>query len=65
MILQTDEDTASLEQKKILRTSEWVLRMPEVQKDCLRVSQLTQANIHDGYFDNYHNEEIIELPLIS
>ena len=39
--------------------------MSELQKDCIRVAQLTQAKIHDDYFDNYHDEGIIEFPLNS
>ena len=65
LILQIDKDTASSEQKKILRMSEWVDKMSELQKDCIRVAQLTQAKIQDEYFDNYRNEDITEFPLNS
>ena len=45
--------------------SEWVRNVSELQKDCIRVAQLTQAKIHNDYFDNHHNKEIIEFPLNS
>ena len=45
--------------------SEWVDKMSELQKDCIRVAQLTQAKIQDEYFDNYRNEDITEFPLNS
>ena len=53
LTLQIDKDTASSEQKKISRMSNWVEQMSELQKDCIRVAQLTQAEKHDDYFDNY------------
>ena len=48
---------------KILYMSEWVQNMSELQKDCIRVAQLTQAKIQDDYFINYGNDVITKFPL--
>ena len=65
LTLQIDEDTATTAEKKVLRLSEWVNKMSTLQKECIRVAQLTQAKTHDEYFDNFHDDEITTFPINS
>jgi hypothetical protein len=65
LTLQIDADTASSEEKKVIKMSDWTTNMLEKQREIIRVAQLVQAQKHDDYFGSFPTEEITTFPISS